>query len=188
MRVAYVRVSTEEQNETRQVEALKDHGIEKWFIEKISGKDMERPQLQAMLDYVREGDIVYVHDFSRLARSTKDLLSIVEQLRDKKVEFFSDKEKIDTSTPAGKLMLTMIGAIAEFERQTLLDRQREGIAIAKARGVYKGRKRIEVKGFGTWYDKYMRREITKAGIARELHISRPTVDRLIKEHKEKNLR
>ena len=85
-------------------------------------------------------------------------------------------------------MLTMIGAIAEFERQTLLDRQREGIAIAKARGVYKGRKRIEVKGFGTWYDKYMRREITKAGIARELHISRPTVDRLIKEYEEKSPR
>ena len=71
MRVAYVRVSTAEQNEARQVEALKAHEIEKWFIEKISGKDMDRPQLQALLDYVREGDIVYVHDFSRLARSTK---------------------------------------------------------------------------------------------------------------------
>lgn len=93
MRVAYVRVSTEEQNEARQVEALKAHKIEKWFVEKLSGKDMERPQLQAMLDYVREGDIVYVHDFSRLARSTKDLLSIVEQLQVKEVEFLAIKKK-----------------------------------------------------------------------------------------------
>lgn len=182
MKVAYVRVSTEEQNEARQVEALKAHGIEKWFVEKLSGKDMDRPQLQAMLDYVREGDTVYVHDFSRLARSTKDLLSIVEQLQDKKVEFFSDKEKIDTSTPAGKLMLTMIGAIAEFERQTLLDRQREGIAIAKAAGVYKGRKKIKVKDFDKHYARYMRREVSKAGLARELGVSRPTVDRLIREY------
>lgn len=183
MKVAYVRVSTEEQNETRQVEALKAHGIEKWFIEKLSGKDMERPQLQAMLDYVREGDVVYIHDFSRLARSTKDLLSIVEQLQEKNVEFYSDKEKIDTSTPTGKLMLTMIAAIAEFERQTLLDRQREGIAIAKAAGVYKGRKKIKVKDFDKHYARYTRREISKAGIAKELGVSRPTVDRLIREYK-----
>ena len=74
MKVAYVRVSTEEQNEARQIEALKKHGIEKWFTEKISGKSMDRPQLQAMLDYVREGDTVYIHDFSRLARSTRDCL------------------------------------------------------------------------------------------------------------------
>ena len=183
MKVAYVRVSTEEQNEARQVEALKVHGIEKWFIEKLSGKDMERPQLQAMLDYVREGDVVYIHDFSRLARSTKDLLSIVEQLQEKNVEFYSDKEKIDTTTPTGKLMLTMIAAIAEFERQTLLDRQREGIAIAKAAGAYKGRKKIKVKDFDRYYSRYMRREISKAGIAKELGVSRPTVDRLIREYK-----
>lgn len=184
MKVAYVRVSTEEQNEARQVEALKTHGIEKWFIEKISGKNMDRPQLNAMLDYVREGDTVYVHDFSRLARSTKDLLFITEQLQQKGVEFFSDKERIDTSTPTGKLMLTMIAAIAEFERQTLLDRQREGIAIARQKGVYKGRKKVEVKNFDRYYDRYMRREITKSGIAKELGISRPTVDRLIAEYKE----
>ena len=187
MKVAYVRVSTEEQNEARQVEALKAHGIEKWFVEKLSGKDMDRPQLQAMLDYVREGDTVYVHDFSRLARSTKDLLSITEQLQKKGVGFHSDKEQIDTTPPAGKLMLTMIGAIAEFERQTLLDRQREGIALAKAAGAYKGRKRIEVKDFEKYYARYMRREVSKAGLAKELGVSRPTVDRLIREHKRSEL-
>ena len=186
MRVAYVRVSTSDQNEDRQVEALKVHGIERWYIEKISGKNMDRPKLQAMLDYVREGDTVYVHDFSRLARSTKDLLAITEQLQQKGVEFYSDKERIDTSTPTGKLMLTMVAAIAEFERQTLLDRQREGIALARQKGAYKGRKKVVVNDFGRYFARYMRREITKTGIAKELRISRPTVDRLIKEYREEH--
>ena len=122
--IAYVRVSTAEQNEARQIEALKKHGIDKWFTEKVSGKNMNRPQLEAMLDYVREGDTVYIHDFSRLARSTKDLLAIVEQLQDKNVHLVSNKENLDTSTPTGKLMLTMIAAINEFERENLLERQR----------------------------------------------------------------
>lgn len=117
MKVAYVRVSTEEQNEARQIEALKRHSIEKWFTEKISGKSMDKPQLQAMLDYVREGDTVYIHDFSRLARSTKDLLEIVERLQSKGVHLVSNKENLDTGTPTGKLMLTMIAAINEFERK-----------------------------------------------------------------------
>ena len=101
MNVAYVRVSTVEQNEARQVEALEKQSIEKWFIEKISGKNTNRPQLQAMLDYVREGDTVYVHDFSRLARSTKDLLVLVEKLKAKGVYIVSNKENIDSSTPTG---------------------------------------------------------------------------------------
>ena len=117
MKVAYVRVSPAEQNEARQIEALKKHSIEKWFTEKISGKSMDRPQLQSMLDYVREGDTVYIHDFSRLARSTKDLLEIVERLQAKGVHLVSNKENLDTGTPTGKLMLTMIAAINEFERQ-----------------------------------------------------------------------
>ena len=137
MKVAYVRVSTEEQNEARQIEALKKHSTEK-----ISGKSMDKPQLQTMLDYVREGDTVYIHDFSRLARSTKDLLEIVERLQSKGVHLVSNKKNLDTGTPTGKLMLTMIAAINEFERQNLLDRQRERIAIAKRNGVYKGRKKV----------------------------------------------
>ena len=181
--VAYVRVSSADQNEARQTEALKKYGIEKWFTEKVSGKDMDgRPQLRDMLEWVRDGDTVYVLDFSRLARSTKDLLSITEILSEKKVHLVSLKENLDTSTPTGKLMLTMIAAINEFERQNLLERQREGIELAKARGAYKGRKRIEVKDFGRYYDAYMRREISKAGMATKLGISRPTVDRLIKEY------
>ena len=130
MVVAYVRVSTAEQNEARQLEALEKFNIEKWFTEKVSGKDTKRPKLQAMLDFVREGDVVYVMDFSRLSRSVRDLLSIVDLLNEKNVRLVSLKENLDTSTPTGKLMLTMIGAIAEFERQNTLERQREGVAIA----------------------------------------------------------
>lgn len=145
MKIAYVRVSTVEQNEARQIEALKKYGIDKWFTEKVSAKDTNRPQLQAMLEFAREGDTVYIHDFSRLARSTSDLLKMVELLQAKGVHLVSNKESIDTSTPTGKLMLTMLGAIYEFERTNLLERQREGVAIAKTQGKYKGRK--EIKGY-----------------------------------------
>lgn len=187
MKIAYVRVSTAEQNEARQVEALKKHGIDRWFIEKISGKNMERPELQKMLDVVQPGDTVFIHDFSRLARSTKDLLAIVENLQEKKVHLVSNKESLDTSTPTGKLMLTMIAAINEFERQNMLDRQREGIAIAKRNGVYKGRKKVELPGgFPALYDRYTRREMNKGQLAAALRVSRPTLERLIREYLESN--
>ena len=106
----------------------------KYYIEKVSAKDANRPKLQEMLDYVREGDIIYIHDFSILARSTKDLLDIVELLNKKGVILKSNKENLDTSTPTGKLMLTMIGAINEFERQNLLERQKERNCNSKKRG------------------------------------------------------
>lgn len=181
--IAYVRVSTAGQNEQRQVEALEKYNIEKWFIEKASGKDTKRPQLQAMLDFVREGDTIYIHDFSRLARNTKDLLGIVEKLGEKKVDLVSNRENIDSSTPTGKLMLTMVGAIAEFERENLLERQREGIAIAKAEGKYRGGqvKRINEGLFNAEYERYMGREISKAQMAKNLSISRPTLNKLLKE-------
>lgn len=140
---AYIRVSTEEQNYESQMEAMKDLEFAKIFTEKRSAKDTNRPELQNMLDYVREGDTVYVKDFSRLARSTKDLLNIIDILETKKVKLISIKEKLDTSTPAGKLMVTMLGAIYEFERANLLERQKDGIAVAKKEGRYKGRKKIQ---------------------------------------------
>lgn len=185
MNIAYVRVSTVEQNEGRQLEALKKFNIDKWYIEKVSGKDMNRPKLQEMLDFVRSGDCIYIHDFSRIARSTKDLLNIVELLEKKEVVLVSNKENIDTSTPTGKLMLTMIGAINEFERQNILEKQREGIALAKQEHKYKGRKEVKIEGFEKHYERYMRREISKAQLAKELNISRPTLDKLFKEHESK---
>ena len=147
MIVGYVRVSSIDQCEERQLVSMEKYNVEKIFSEKVSAKNTNRPELERMLDWVREGDTLVVHDFSRLARSTKDLLNIVEQLEKKKVDLISTKENIDTSTPTGKLMLTMIGAINEFERANLLERQREGIALAKAKGKYKGRKEIKIKDF-----------------------------------------
>lgn len=182
MNIAYVRVSSEDQNEARQLEALKKYDIEEWFTEKISGKNTNRPQLQEMIKFARKGDTIYIHDFSRLARSTKDLLDIVEQLTEKGIHLVSNKESIDTSTPQGKLMLTMIGAIYEFERTNLLERQKEGIAIAKRNGVYKGRKATDIPDFNIHYQRYMNREISKSKLAAELNISRPTLDKLIMEH------
>lgn len=180
MNLAYVRVSTVEQNEERQIEALKKFNIEKWFAEKVSGKNMDRPKLQEMLDFCREGDTIYIHDFSRLARSTKDLLDIVERLKEKGVHLVSNKENIDSSTPQGKLMLTMIAAIYEFERENMLERQREGIAIAKREGKFKGRKPLELDDFDKYYELYVSRQITKSEMARKLNISRPTLDKMIK--------
>lgn len=182
MQIAYIRVSTIEQNEQRQIEAMQKYDIEKWFTEKVSAKDTNRPKLQELLEFAREGDTIHIHDFSRLARSTKDLLDIVEQLNQKGVHLISNKENIDTSTPTGRLMLTMIGAINEFERVNLLERQREGIAIAKRNGKYKGGKRKTVDNFAEHYARYMSREVSKSALARELNISRPTLDKLISEY------
>ena len=186
MKIAYVRVSTIEQNEQRQVVALEKHGIEKWYIEKVSGKDTNRPKLKEMLDFAREGDTIYIHDFSRLARSTKHLLDIVEQLNNKGIHLVSNKENIDSSTPTGKLMLTMIGAIAEFERQNLLERQKEGIAIAKEQGKFKGGqvKKIDDTVFNNLLEQYNTRAITKIEFAEKLKVSRPTLDKLLKDRAE----
>lgn len=184
MKIGYVRVSTIDQNEDRQIEALEKYGIEKWYTEKVSAKDTNRPQLQQMLDFAREGDYIYVHDFSRLARSVKDLLDIMEQLQAKGIHLVSNKENIDSSTPTGKLMLTMIGAINEFERTNLLERQKEGIAIAKRKGVYKGRKPITftTDKFEELYKQYNNRQINKTEFAKLLEISRPTLNKLIEEY------
>lgn len=185
--IAYVRVSTVEQNEARQREALESYEIDKWFIEKASGKDTNRPKLQELLEYVREDDTVYVEEFSRLGRSTSDLLSIVQMIEDAGAKFKSLKENFDTSTPTGRLQMTMMAAIAEFERAMILERQREGIAIAKREGKYKGRKQISVPNIGEYYERYMRREINKTEISKELKISRNTLNRLFTEYVEQRV-
>ena len=140
--IGYARVSTQEQNEGRQLAAFEEYGVDRVYIDKMSGKDTKRPELRKMLDYVREGDTLIVNEYSRLARSTHDLLSIVQQLTDEGVQVISLKENLDTSTPQGKLMLTVFAALAEFERELTLQRQREGIALAKEQGKYKGRQPI----------------------------------------------
>ena len=183
-KVGYVRVSSVDQNEARQLEAFKDLDLYKIFVEKVSAKDTNRPMLQTMLDYVREGDTVYIKDFSRLARSTKDLLDITEALDGQGVKLISLKEALDTSTATGKLMLTMIGAINAFERENLLERQKEGIAIAKAAGKFKGRKPIDKPdNWDEIYGQYMSRKITANKAMEILALKRNTFYKLVNESK-----
>jgi DNA invertase Pin-like site-specific DNA recombinase len=137
--VGYARVSTDDQSLDVQVGQLETAGCEKIFQEKISGSKTNRPQLSSLFDYVREGDTVVCCKLDRIARSTKHLLEIVDQFEKKRIAFRALNIHLDTTTPTGKLMLTMLGAIAEFERGLMLERQREGIEKAKLNGKYKGR-------------------------------------------------
>lgn len=140
-KIGYVRVSTMEQNLDRQISLMDTLKVDRLFQDKASGKSLERPGLDAMLEYVRPGDEIHVESFSRLSRSTNELLTTVNQLTDQGVHLISHKEKFDTTTASGRLMLTVFAAIAQFEREITLERQKEGIAAAKERGVYKGRSR-----------------------------------------------
>lgn len=181
-RIAYIRVSAVDQNLESQKELLQKCTINKWFEEKISGKNTDRPQLQAMLEYVREGDTVYIKDLSRLARNTKDLLDIVEYLTNKGVALKSIKENIDTSSNFGKLMITFLAAIYEFERANLLERQRDGIAVAKLKGKYKGRKKVDKPAnFSEIYQKWLNREIKSVTAIRELNISEYAFYKFVRE-------
>jgi len=182
MNIAYIRVSTTDQNTERQKANLTKYTIDRYFEEKISGKNTDRPELNKLLAFARNGDTVYIDDFSRLARNTKDLLEIIETFEANGVQVISNKERLDTGTPQGKLMLTVMGAIAAFERELLLERQREGIKAAKQAGKYLGGQRKQVPNIAQHYERYMRRETTKPQLARELGISRPTLDRLFAEH------
>lgn len=184
MRVAYVRVSTAEQNEERQIAALKNCKIDKWFCEKVSGKDTDRIKLKEMLSFVREGDTVYVMDWSRLSRSTVDLLKIIEGLARKGVKLVSLKENFDTSTPTGRLMLNLIAAINEFERQNLLERQREGIELAKLQGKYTGRKpnKYDERLLAEIVVAIKAKKITVTEAAKRLNVTRATVYNLIQRY------
>ena len=127
MRIGYIRVSSAEQNTARQEVLMEELGVDEVYIDRMSGKDANRPELQKMMEYVRRGDAVIVESISRFARNTRDLLELTERLHEKGVEFVSQKEAIDTSTPTGKFMLTVFAAIAELERDYIRQRQREGI-------------------------------------------------------------
>ena len=184
MRIGYVRVSTVEQHEERQIIELQEKAnVERTFLDKLSGKNTERPELQKMIDFAREGDTIYVSEFSRLARSTKDLLDIVQKLRDKKVQVVSLKENFDTTTPAGELAMTLFAAIATFERKIMLERQKEGIAVAKAKGVYRGRhQNAKPYNWKELVEKYQRREIRSVSeLMRIAGCSRPTIYNWLKE-------
>lgn len=185
MLLGYARVSTEEQNEARQIKALLDKGIEEQYIyiDKKSGKNTDRTKLKELLAFCRKGDVVVVESISRIARNTKDLLCIVDELQKKEVDFISMKECIDTSTPQGKFMLTVFGAMAELERESILERQKEGIAIAKELKKYKGRKKIEVDKdkFEKLVKEWRSGNITATKCMEELDMKPNTFYRRVKE-------
>ena len=160
---------------------MKQLGVDQVYIDKFSGKNRNRPELQTMLEFVRKGDVVIVESISRFARNTKDLLDLVEQLTAKGVEFISQKEAIDTTTPTGKFMLTIFGAVAELEREYILQRQREGIAIAKTQGSYKGRKPIQNPDFAQTLLQWRSGEIKAVEAMDRLNMSKTTFYRKVQE-------
>ena len=184
MKIGYARVSTVDQNLDRQLDNLKEAGCERILSEKITGTKADRPELQHMLDMLRAGDIVVVDSFSRLSRSTKDLLEITELLRAKGVELISIKEKLDTTTPEGKLMMTMLAALSQFERDLIAERTKDGLKAARARGRQGGRPKA-----GTDKDKaralamYDANIATNAEIAQSVGVSKATLARWIAERK-----
>lgn len=183
MLIGYVRVSTQEQNEQRQIVALKEKNVDKIFTDKASGKNTERESLKEMLSFVRDGDTVVTESISRVARSTRDLLNIIDILTHKKVEFISLKECIDTTTPQGKFMLTVFAAMAELERDNILQRQKEGIAIAKSEGKYKGKPPIQIdeKSLKTICAKWRSGQITATQAMKELNLKPNTFYRRVKQ-------
>lgn len=174
-RIGYIRVSTLDQNPDRQLEGVQ---VSKVFIDKASGKDTQRPQLDALLGYVREGDTLVVHSMDRLARNLDDLRRMVQQLTGRGVRIEFVKESLTFTgedSPMANLLLSVMGAFAEFERALIRERQREGISLAKQRGVYRGRK----KALSDSRIEELRRRAEarepKAALAREFGISRATL-------------
>ena len=186
MKVGYVRISTKEQNTARQDELMKKLEVEKVYTDRMSGKNTDRPELHKMMDFVREGDTVIVESFSRFARNIRDLLDLTDTLKFKGVKFISKKESIDTSKPAGEFMLAVFGALAELERKNILERQAEGIAIAKAEGRMNGRPRKAVDTFESVYLDAKAGKISASEGARQLQISRSTWYRKAREYEEDN--
>ena len=172
MKIGYVRVSTEEQNTARQEIMLRELGVDELFVDRASGKNADRPELNRMMNFVRRGDTVIVESISRFARNTRDLLDLVEQLTAKQVEFVSRKEAIDTTTPTGKFMLTVFAAVAELEREYILQRQREGIAIGKLQGKYRGRPPKVYPDFERIAARWQKGEITAVQAMKQLGMSK----------------
>ena len=186
-KIGYIRVSTEHQETARQEALMMQYQVERVFAEKMSGKNADRPELKAMLEYVREGDTLYIESISRLGRSTRDLLNIIDVLQKKGVTLVSSKENIDTNTPQGRFVLSIFAALSELEREQTLQRQREGIAIAKSQGKYKGRQPLPIDWikFGQLYEQWKSGFITAVWFQKEMGLQANTFYRRLKEYERK---
>ena len=176
LRIGYVRVSSYDQNEGRQLEHMDD--TDRTFTDKASGKDAERPQLQELLSYAREGDTIVVHSMDRLARNVDDLRRIVQQQTKRGIKVQFIKENLTFTgdeSPMANLMLSVLGAVAQFERDLIKERQREGIALAKQRGAYRGRRKALTDDEAAALRPRIAAGEKKAQVARELSISRETL-------------
>lgn len=184
MIVSYFRVSTCHQETLRQRELLKNCGAERIYEEKKSGKNTDRTELKNMLSYLREGDILIVESISRLARNTRDFFNIIDQLKEKGVIFKSLKEDIDTETPRGRFTLTIFAALAELDREIIVERVREGVAIAKAQGKYKGKpkKKIDEDKFKTICEQWRNGEMTAVDAMKKCGMTKATFYRRVKDH------
>ena len=183
MRVAYERVSTSGQSTLRQDVMMQEYMIEKVFTEKVSGKDRNRPELQKMMDFVREGDVIVIESISRLARSTRDFLNIMDELEKKHVALISLKEQIDTATPTGRFLVSVFAALAQLEREQILIRQQEGIRAQKAAGTYTGgrpRIQVNVKQLDSVMSRWKAGEISAVCAMKELKVKKSTFYRLSK--------
>ena len=185
MKVGYERVSTIHQSTLRQDVMMQRNNIEKVFTEKISGKDRNRPELQKMLEFVREGDTVIIESISRLARSTRDFLNILDELEHKNVALISLKEQIDTSTPVGRFLVSVLAALSQLEREQILIRQQEGIAAQKANGTYTGgrpRVKVDPKKLSDVLSLWRSGMITAVEAMKRLNVTKPTFYRIVKQH------
>ena len=179
-KIGYARVSTKDQNLDLQLEALKEVGCEKIFSEKKSGL-RERPQLEAALAYLRPGDTFVVYKFDRIGRSLKDLLNIVSSIHERGIQIQSLKDNIDTSSTSGKLMMNIFASLAEFERDLINERVREGIEAAKKNGVQFGRKAIlNSKEKNVIYKEHEKGK-SVAWLSKFFHVARNTIYRAIKD-------
>ena len=180
MKVGYVRVSSVDQNPDRQLEGVE---VDRIFLDKASGKDTERPQLRMLMDFAREGDQIFVHSLDRLARNLRDLKNVVDHFISKKVRINFIKESLffeGSGSPMATLMLNIMGSFAEFELSLIKERQKEGIALAKKRGVYEGRKRAITPEQMEEAKKRVALGVTKAKIARDLKVSYETLRQYLK--------
>lgn len=184
MIIMYQRISNPQQNLASQEDFKEKYRVEKVYTDTCTNKDNNRPELERMLDFLREGDVVLIESISRLARNVKDLLSIVEKLKGKGVHFISVKENIDTNTETGKFCLDLFESLAELEKEAIKERQADGIALAKIRGAYKGRApmKIDENKFKTMCEEWKAGKRTATSIQKEFDITGTTFYRWIKEY------